>query len=78
MQLYCFQTDFNHSFRDNENLVIKTIEFKMLEAKNLASFITHYNKFDLKHYIISNSLYEIITVIAISRISLCLISNIIR
>ena len=63
MQLYCFQTDFNHSFRDNENLVIKTIEFKMLEAKNLASFITHYNKFDLKNDIISKSLHKITIII---------------
>ena len=62
MQLYCFQTDFNHSFHDNENLVIKTIEVKMLEAKNLASFITHYNIFDLKRYVISKSLYEIVIV----------------
>ena len=59
MQLYCFQTVFNHSFRDNENLVIKTIEVKMLEAKNLASFITHYNRLDLKRNVISKSLYYI-------------------
>lgn len=48
MQLFCFQADFILSLRDNEKLVIKTIEVKMLEAKILTSFKNQYDLFDPK------------------------------